>query len=225
RRRRDPPDHRQGARRRPRVFARRKVHLLQLGAHRQHADLAHAPRRYGAGADHVRRLQQLVPPHFSGRAMDGVSHLRKRSERPPRKQERDAAANVAGGQKDQRAGPAVRWTRHYQRALVVACQQETGLRQLSVDLVAVRTRASQGPLISRLDRAYSIGSTRGIGSADLRSRSCTTMMAASTITIPSTCSGRITSPSAMAAIKMENTGSRQLTTMARAGWRWCKPAK
>ena len=45
RRRRDAPHHRRGTRRRPRVFARRPVHLFQLRAHRHHADLAHACRR------------------------------------------------------------------------------------------------------------------------------------------------------------------------------------
>src|SRR6266699_1284128 len=55
---------------------------------------------------------------------------------------------------------------------------------------------------SELD-AYSIGSTAGNDSRDFRSGNCTTMIAASTITIPIICVGRRISPSTNAAVTIE----------------------
>jgi riboflavin kinase / FMN adenylyltransferase len=43
--------------------------------------------------------------------------------------------------------------------------------------------------------------------------------------IPTVCTGRSNSPSTSAAIRMLNTGSRQLATIARVGSRCCRPAK
>ena len=51
-RRRGQPDQVEGARRWPGVFAGRQVHLLQLGAERHDADLAHAAGRLEPGTDH-----------------------------------------------------------------------------------------------------------------------------------------------------------------------------
>src|SRR6266576_2921702 len=65
---------------------------------------------------------------------------------------------------------------------------------------------------------HSIGSTTASGN-------CTRTIAANTTTIPSTCPARMLSPSAMAALMMEITGSEQLTTIARVGSRCCNPAK
>ena len=62
-------------RRRPRIFARRRMDLLQLRAHRPHADLAHEARRQRAGTSHLRRQQRLVSAHFAGRSVDGLSCL------------------------------------------------------------------------------------------------------------------------------------------------------
>src|ERR1700733_5142378 len=59
----------------------------------------------------------------------------------------------------------------------------------------------------------------------LRSGICTMTIAASTTTIPRVCTVRIVSPRKMAVRAIENTGSRQLATMARVGSRYFKPAK
>ena len=77
RRRRDAADDGQGAGRRPRVLARRQVHLLQLRPHRHDADLADEARRQRAGAGHRRRVQQLVPAPLARRPVDGVPLLRE----------------------------------------------------------------------------------------------------------------------------------------------------
>ena len=91
---RDPADDRQGARRRPRVLARRQVDLLQLRPDRHDANLADESRRHRAGASHPRRVQQLVPPPLARRPEDGVPLLRERRHRPPREQGRDLADHV-----------------------------------------------------------------------------------------------------------------------------------
>ena len=52
-----------------------KYILLQLVAQRADADLANAARWERAGADHERRLQQLVPAHLAGRQVDRVHRL------------------------------------------------------------------------------------------------------------------------------------------------------
>ena len=79
RRRRDSPDHRPRPRRRPRILARRQIHLLQFRPHRHDADLAHEARRLRPGAGHSRRLQQLVPAHLARRPVDGLFSYEKAS--------------------------------------------------------------------------------------------------------------------------------------------------
>ena len=74
--------------------------------------------------------KRLVPAHLARRQVDGLSHLRKRRHRPSAQQRRDAAPDVACGQKDQGAGTALRRTGHHQCSILVAGQCQARLRQL-----------------------------------------------------------------------------------------------
>ena len=54
----------------PEYHAGRQVHLFQLRAQRDDADLADAAGRHEPGAGDQRRVQQLVPAHLAGRQVD-----------------------------------------------------------------------------------------------------------------------------------------------------------
>ncbi len=84
-----------GTRRRPRIFSRWQIYLLQLRAQRPYADLAHERRWQRSAASIFRRPQQLVSAHFAGREMDGVCDIRKRCRRPSAEQRCNAAVDVA----------------------------------------------------------------------------------------------------------------------------------
>ena len=122
----------QGAGRRAGVRAGRPSHLFQLGAQRVDADLADEAGRQRAGADHQRRLQQLVPAHLAGRPVDRLHQLSEgRRARPIT---RTTSASTCGCMPDRgrhAAGDRLRLRRpgHDQRAVVVARQPDAGVRQ------------------------------------------------------------------------------------------------
>src|SRR6184192_3684609 len=82
--RRDAAHTRVGTGRRPGVFTRRHVHLLQLRPERDDADLANAGGWQRAGADNERPVQQLVPARVPRRSVDRlpVIHERRGARRP-----------------------------------------------------------------------------------------------------------------------------------------------
>ena len=108
-------------------------HLLQLRAHRHHADMADAQRRQPAGAGHVGRIQQLVSAHLARRQVDGFSLVRPQCDRTSREQGRDPSPDVAERQEDQAVGQTLRRAGNDQRSFLVTRQQTAGLRELSAD--------------------------------------------------------------------------------------------
>ena len=87
--------HGQGARRWAGLHAGRAVDLLQLGAHRDDADLAHATRRQRPAAGDLRRaVCRLVPASLARRQVAGVRVLRRGGRGAPAVQGRGAAADA-----------------------------------------------------------------------------------------------------------------------------------
>jgi hypothetical protein len=122
---------RAGIGRRPRVHARWRLHLLQLGARRTDADLAHATRWERAGTDHEGRLQQLVPAHFARRQVDRVHLLSPRCSGRRSSILQARAASIDAHRRRAVAGDrlCVRRPGDDQRAVVVAGWKATRVRE------------------------------------------------------------------------------------------------
>src|SRR5438093_10640990 len=86
--------------------------------------------------------------------MDRLSFLRKRGERPPGEQGRDASTHAGRWGRDPTSGKTLRRTRHDQRAVLVARQLQSRFRELQADQTLTE------PLVERTCRVPQPGVQR-----------------------------------------------------------------
>ena len=118
----DAAHHRPRPRRRPGLRPGR-AHLVQLGAHRGHEDLAHGPRREEPGADDAQRgVRRLVPPPLARREAGRLPLLRPLGRGPPGEQGRRPAADAERGRRAEGDRAPLRRPGDDQRAVLVPRQ-------------------------------------------------------------------------------------------------------